>query len=258
MSHRSTAAVYDHSRSKGSARLVLLAMADEANDQGLLTAYRRSRSWLARKANVDAGTVRRAIRDLEELGEIVTLTTGDGRDSSDYRLTLPGLGEGGQDAPPGRAPRTPRGGDTHPQGGPDAPPIIPFPPGDPGPTHPSSRSGDAEVPLFDANELPPPDPEPTFDDFWNVWPYKRGARAEALKAWGPATTRASAASVYAGAVRYAADPNLPPKAEARFVPHAATWLRRDGWTEGPLPPRSGSSARLPVATDRATTGRVDL
>jgi hypothetical protein len=255
MSHRSTAAVYDHSRSKGSARLVLLAMADEANDQGLLTAYRRSRSWLARKANVDAGTVRRAIRELVDLGELEVLATGDGRDSSDYRLTLPGLGEGGRDAPPGEASRAPRGGEMHPQGGPDAPPIIPFSPGDPGPTPPSSPSGDA---LFDADELTPPDPEPTFDDFWTVWPYKRGARAEALKAWTPALTRASASTIVAGARAYADDPNLPPKAEARFVPHAATWLRRDGWTEGPLPPRTGSSRRMTVANDRATTGRVDL
>lgn len=140
MSNRSLTAAFQHSRAKGSARLVILAMADEANDEGLLTAYRRSQSWIAHKANLDKSTVRRAIDTLEELGEVKVLAQGDGRTSSDYQLTLPGLAspagddEGAQPArpypaPPGRAKRTPRGGESPPQGQQDAAPIIPVSPG---------------------------------------------------------------------------------------------------------------------------------
>jgi len=121
-------AVFRTSQAKGSARLVLLAMADEASDEGLLTAYRRSQSWLAQKANVDGGTCRRAIKQLVALGEVVVIDRGDGRKSSDYQLNLPGI-EGVQDAPPAPAGRAPRGGKSRAQGVQDAPPIIPFSPG---------------------------------------------------------------------------------------------------------------------------------
>lgn len=136
MSNRALTAAFQHSAAKGTARLVILAMADEANDQGLLTAYRRSQSWLAKKANCDKGSVRRAIDALCTLGELAVLAQGDGRESSNYQLLLPDLepSEGVQDAPPGRAPRRPRGGTTPAQGVQDAPPIIPFgpiPPGEP-------------------------------------------------------------------------------------------------------------------------------
>lgn len=130
MSNRCLSSVFQHSAAKGSARLVLLAMADEANDQGLLTAYRRSQSWIAAKANVDRASVRRAIQTLEDLGELVVLVRGDGRESSDYQIVLPDLAsiEGVQVAPPAVAARTRRERTVQPQGVQDAPPIIPVSP----------------------------------------------------------------------------------------------------------------------------------
>jgi hypothetical protein len=37
-----------------------------------------------------------------------------------------------------------------------------------------------------------------------------------------------------GAIRLAADPNLP---EVAFIPHPSTWLNRGGWDDAPYPPR---------------------
>jgi hypothetical protein len=92
LSNAALNAAFQGSASTGAARLVLLAMADEANTDGYLTAYRRSQSYLASKANVDTRTVRRAIAALVELGEVEVINRGLGADLSDYRLHLPGLG----------------------------------------------------------------------------------------------------------------------------------------------------------------------
>lgn len=138
-------AVFKHSASKGSARLVLLAMADEAHDSGLLAAYPRSYNHLSRKANVDVGTVARAVKTLVELGELEVIQRGDGRASTDYRLILPGLGdEGRQDAHPGPSGSTPRVGEVHTQGTQDAHPIIPFSPVD-NPVSPKDSSDTSPV-----------------------------------------------------------------------------------------------------------------
>lgn len=91
MSVRAIGSVFRHSQSRGVVRLVLLAMADEANDQGLLTAYQRSFSHLARKAQCARSSVQRAVEELVEMGEIEVLATGRGHKKSDYRLLLPDL-----------------------------------------------------------------------------------------------------------------------------------------------------------------------
>lgn len=248
MSTAATTAVFRHSAAKGSARLVLLAMADEANDQGLLTAYRRSQSWLGRKANVDAGTVRRAIASLVELGEVRVLAKGDGRASSDYQLLLPGLeapdDEGVQPAPPAPAGCAPRPGDLPPQGVQPAPPIIPLHPVPPGAT-PTPRATDAVLAAG-------------FDRFWTAYP--RGtAKGDARKAW-PAAVKAAGGiePIVAGAERYRDDPNR----DDRYTAHAATWLRAERWADPPLPPRTrgpNPTKVVRVDSDRdAPAGRLDL
>jgi hypothetical protein len=258
MSHAASSAVWLHSRSKGSARLVLLAMADEANDQGLLTAYRRSQSWLGRKANVDGGTVRRAITQLAEMGELHVLQRGDGRESSDYVLLLPGMrplpdelahlrpAEGVQDAPPAPAGSPPRAREVPPQGAQDAPPIIPLDPVPPAGT-PTPRA------------LPGLSAEDAFDRFWEVYPRKAG-KGQARKAWAKALAAAGGPEVViAGAERYRDDPNRV----IEFTAHASTWLNGERWADDPLPPRGqqrGHQRPQPkLDTDRdAEAGRLYL
>lgn len=78
-----------------------------------------------------------------------------------------------------------------------------------------------------------------FEEFWRTYPRKVGKRTAEL-AWSRAVLRCDPELIVEAAERYAADPNLP---EDRFVPHPTTWLNRDGWEDGPCPPRSGGSAR---------------
>jgi hypothetical protein len=80
-------AVWDHSRASGSTLLVALAFADYADDWG--------RCWpaLARisaKARIDRRTTQRAVRELEQLGELQA-DRSRGRVASRYRLRLYGL-----------------------------------------------------------------------------------------------------------------------------------------------------------------------
>ncbi len=74
MSAQATSWTWNHSQAKGPAFAVLLAMADWAMDgDKCFASYRR----LAAKARVSVSTVRRALRELEELGEIKQVAPGD-------------------------------------------------------------------------------------------------------------------------------------------------------------------------------------
>lgn len=70
-----------------------------------------------------------------------------------------------------------------------------------------------------------------FNEFWEAYPRKVGKGA-ALKAFAACLWQANAV---AGARRLANDPNLP---EPQYIPHPATWLNREGWSDDPYPPRS--------------------
>lgn len=228
--------VFRSSRSKGSARLVLLALADVANDEGEITAYARSQRILAQKANVDQGSVRRAIDKLEELGELKVLSVGDGRQPSDYRIML-GEGaqdEGAQSAAPGPAGRAPSPGDTRAQGAQAAAPITPSLPG----VDPPSSISRAELPGFEI--------------FWEAYP-RRVAKGEARKAW-PAAVKAAGGPepIIEGAKRYAAERRGQ---DPKFTAHPASWLRAERWGDEPgRGQRSGP--RGPISPPAGPEGRV--
>jgi hypothetical protein len=99
-------AVLESSGSRGAARLVLIAIADRAGDDGCGAFL--SNVQLQRDAAVDERTVRRALRALERLGELVV--EGRARNGANaYRVQLapaatPGNMPPGQYAPPGQAP----------------------------------------------------------------------------------------------------------------------------------------------------------
>jgi hypothetical protein len=82
-----------------------------------------------------------------------------------------------------------------------------------------------------------------FNDFWTAYPRKIGKRT-AEAAFIRACKRTSAEIVVAAAQRLADDPNLP---DPQFIPHATTWLNRDGWEEPPMPSRNGKSRALAIA-----------
>lgn len=77
--------VWDHSRATGSDRLVLLAIADCANDVG-------NEAWpslksIASKARVSEATVKRSIVALSDLGELI-VDSGGGRATNRYRVVM--------------------------------------------------------------------------------------------------------------------------------------------------------------------------
>lgn len=110
--------VWEHSRAKRGARLVLLAIADVASDAGEATNYARSYKTLEAKTLLDEETIRRAIKTLVELGELEVIKTGDGRQPTDYRvpMTRHPQNEDPQNADLGSSdnpPQGPRHGDPH-------------------------------------------------------------------------------------------------------------------------------------------------
>lgn len=72
MGYRAVNAVLHHSKAQGTTKLVLAAIASFHDDLGDNGAY-PSQELLASMANCSVRTVHRAIRELEELGELETL-----------------------------------------------------------------------------------------------------------------------------------------------------------------------------------------
>ncbi len=105
---------------------------------------------------------------------------------------------------------------------------------------------------------PPHDVGPTatlaadedFERFYAVFPTARkGSRREVRRAWDKAVLRAQPEVIIAAAERYRDDPNR----QDAYTAGAARWLNRDGWEEGPLPPRGSAPSsiyqRLGVSPD---------
>jgi hypothetical protein len=79
--------------------------------------------------------------------------------------------------------------------------------------------------------------EDQFARFWAPYPRKTSRVAARAKFEKLVAAGADPEEIIAGAERLAADPNLPPPEEARFIPHPTTWLSQGRWEDGPLPPR---------------------
>ena len=79
--------VFSQSKAKGAARLVLLAIAEHCDDNGVCWP---SISRLARYCNVEPRSVQRSISQLIKLGELERLELGHGRKSTRYKVKLRG------------------------------------------------------------------------------------------------------------------------------------------------------------------------
>ena len=268
MSNAAMTAVFRHSKATRGARMVLLAMADEANSDGELTAYKRSYTALAAKCAMDKSSVRSAVARLVELGELEVIRQGNGRTPSDYQIRLPTLGD---EPSEGRGNAHPGGGvshtqgvrNAHPGGGVTPTPSTPYVPGD-APVVPRGAGAETSTHLaeslpMDCGPVPPPmrsltDP---FNAFWQAYPRKDGWN-DAVKAWESAIRRQGGidpAVIIRAAQRYAADPNRDPQ----YTKEPAKWLRGGHYHDGPLPARSNGATKVQqsvarLATDRAQQG----
>jgi hypothetical protein len=221
--------VWKWSASKGVARLVLLALADEGNDEGEVTAYRRSQSALAVKANASIEAVRKAIKTLGELGELVVLSHGEGRASSNYQITLRHPVE----SPTNEGARNEgaRLMGAAPNADPPQPPtelgtIIPF------------------SPVVDPLAVVVVAPPPTFEDFWTLVPSKeRGGKGEAEVAWAK-LSRPDRVDAMTGMRRHV---DLLLQHPGVYVfPAGSVWLNKRRWRddEPKRPPAPKETARL--------------
>lgn len=225
MSVRVLSQVLRESQSTGSSRLVLIALADVAGDSGEVIEYPRSHKILAAKANCSEGTVRKAIRDLEALGEVEVLVVGDGRTKSDYRIHLPGLEiEGSPDRPPGGSRRRGRGVEIDPEGSPDRPPITTSLS-----VHPPSLH---VVPSAES-----------FDALWSAYPKRAGVKVgkvAAAREWGKLSAEEREAAL-AGLPGYTKAARGYPQDAERYLKHRR-WVGLEVETEADAAARSIAGA----------------
>lgn len=206
MSVRVSNAVWDHSKATGNDLIVLLKIADEADDNGT-NAY-PGLDNIATKSKIPKRSVMRCIDRLESMGELVVTRPaqpGRGRFNT-YQVVLPGIGDTLTPIPIERA----RIGDR------------------------KARKGDTPTPLTsDGAEYPGPrtlDLKDSFARFWSVYPLHK-AKGAALRAWNTASKKADADTIIAGAERYAAEV----KSTGTMIAYPATWLNGERWDDEPGP-----------------------
>jgi DNA-binding transcriptional MocR family regulator len=231
MSVRVLTWVWDHSASQSTDRLVLLALADSADDSGSCWP---SVLTLARKAAVSRRTVQRSLRTLEDMGEVSSVKGG-GTGSSRYRITLdprvdstqfaPRQGDTGdnvtqrQDDTP-RQPVTGINGGKNGQGG-GRQPVT----GD---------KGDARTVKRASKNKNSPSIDTGFDEFWDAYPRRIG-KAEALRKYQAAVhSGVTAAALLEAARRYALSAR---GTDPKFIAHPATWLHQGRWDDDLSPPK---------------------
>lgn len=97
MSFTISAEVWAHSQAKGSSKYVLLALADYADDDDRICWP--SIASIGAKTGLGKNTVRRALRDIEKLGEIEVVSPGGGTTSTRYVITRYRFGPGPKSHP---------------------------------------------------------------------------------------------------------------------------------------------------------------
>lgn len=172
-----------------------------------------SQATIAAELGLSERTVRSVIGQLEQRNVIVRV-----RRSTDLR---------------GKANRLPDGYELRPDALPELPASVAGSNMQPANDDVATGKIAQSLPLI---EVEPVEVEPvracevSFEDFWSVWP-RKDAKKAAAAAWAKAVKRESPARIVIAATDYAEHPHRP---ERKFVPHAATWLNGDRWTD-PLP-----------------------
>ena len=202
-------AVWEHSKSDGRARLVLLAIADH---QGEIGAW-PSIATLAKMVNASERSVQRDIQYLQDIGEL-TVEVQNAPTRSQYKsnlswVNLPGVTAGVTNATPGV---------TDLASGVTAGGVLTL-----------------KDPLLETNKA---QTEDLFNEFWTAYPRKLD-KAKAFRAFKSALKRAKFEDILAGLRRYRNDPNRDPD----FTKYPATWLNSDAWENDYASPVDSEAAR---------------
>ena len=265
-------ALYDAPVNDPTEQAILLVLADHARDDG--TAAWPSRERIADAAQVSVATVKRRIRALSERGVIIA---GDQRLVDHYRrdkrprvwnlnfakMRQPDVSNHGQKSPLNAGgqiePPLPSGGSYGERaGGHSYDPQTVLNPSMKEKTLKKESSGErndsdarpsAQPTASTANAVSAASYPPEFEEFYSKYPRKVGKRA-ALKAWNAAVKRVSKDDLDAAVTALKRHHELH-KTDPRFIPHAATWLNRDGWNDQLVAPaKSGGNVFLRRARER--------
>lgn len=244
------AVVLHHSQATGTAKVILLGIANHDGDGGAWPTI----ETLTKYANVSDRSVQNALRQLEESGEVITHRNGGGTVDwqgnlrpNRYQITVQ-CPEGcdrstnhRMDAPRGVKSATERGEGERVGG---VKPPSPKPSLEPS-REPSELLLVSEQPPGLALVVAAVDPiEAQFAGFWEMYPRKVGKPA-ALKAFRAALRRATVEDLAAGL--RAQLPDLTAR-DRSLVPHPTTWLNQDRWADDPQQarqaPQSGANHYL--------------
>ena len=203
-------AVWQHSKSSGRARLVLLAIADH---QGEIGAW-PSISTIAKMVNASERSVQRDIQELQKLGElrveVQNAPTRNQYKSNLYWVTLSGVTAGVTESQSGvtdlASGVTADGVQTL---------IEPL-------QKLNKSAGEKEL----------------FEEFWNTYPRKLD-KAKAFRAFRSALKRATFEDILAGAIAYRNDPKRNPD----FTKYPASWLNADAWENAATEPDRSKEER---------------
>lgn len=259
MSVQATSWVWEHSQSEGTARLVLLAIADAANREG-------ERAWIsantiATMCRIGHRTAQRKVAELITMGELEKMGERGEKHANVYRL--PGVNKG--EKPVSSTPEHYATGDVAEgeplrhssdvrqfgayaksdqplrQMAPPATPPMAYTPITPSKSkdlHPINSAPQQKTP-----ERTPPMRNPTyshlFEQFWNAYPRQEDKLA-AYEMWKSATKFTEASTIIKAAKAYRERPNRDPK----FTKLPSNWLKNRGWEDG-APEPNRVTGKLP-------------
>jgi hypothetical protein len=215
LSLEATKAVWQHSRARGTARLILLALADHADEAGVAWP---SLSRLAEYANVTKPNVCRNISCLIEMGELCrvgTVPSKQGKPGTKYKILMVRVRTVKEAKWCGAG--SLNGAEAHHE------PSLNH--------HSSILKGETSFSSEVVTALKPDAvgkrnqkimDEKNFSDFWQQYP-KRVGKGAARKSYLKAVQKVSHAKIMEGLSRYSPDPN--------FTCNPSTWLNQERWDD---------------------------
>jgi hypothetical protein len=234
MSVEAIAIVLNHSKAKGSAKVILIGIANHLNPDN--DGAWPSQAKLANYANITDRAVRTAIDELVKLGEL-RYEVGTGRSYNQYKpnrywltLSCPPECDGSanhkirEEVSNNRVEVFDSQGGSFLQSGwkqTSYEPLI-------------EPKEEPLINLSPQNKFEGRSVQDLFDEWYSHYPRKTG-KQDAYRQFVKALKLVGFEKLLAGVIRFANDPNQHPKVLSSKIKHPATWLSKGCWDDEPLP-----------------------